>query len=263
MRVLTRAGFGALLASLAFVITAPSAFAAATITEPSHEPAVVGVDGAGYPAPLTVVARGFEPYASVYIEQCDGKLPSDDEWRPSLDCELGVAPAPAIADSAGVATFSTADRNHTFRPFVGESPQQLFNCLGPKAASPKNDVEDYRDCQVRVSTNNTRSTDDQVFLRLELPNKARAWSPDLVPGPVAAGGPAAGANTSGGSAATGSGGKSASSASDLATSHPSSGGSESSGLDAPFVGALVLGAAAIVAGAFLLVHRRRTRQVAA
>ena len=75
---------------------------------------------------------------------------------PQPDCDFGSAPAAAIADTDGTVTFSATDPNHAFHPFVGASPQELFNCLPPGAASLNNGLTDYRDCQVRVSTNNTR-----------------------------------------------------------------------------------------------------------
>ena len=89
--------------------------------------------------------------------------------RPAVDCDFGSAPAAAIADTAGTVTFTATDPNHALQPFVGASPQGLFNCLPPGGASPKNDLTDFRDCQVRVSSNNTRSTSDQVFVHLRLP----------------------------------------------------------------------------------------------
>jgi hypothetical protein len=49
------------------------------------------------------------------------------------------------------------------------SPQGLFNCLSPSAASPANGLPDFKNCQLRVSTNNSAATADQVFLNLQLP----------------------------------------------------------------------------------------------
>jgi hypothetical protein len=246
---------------LAVAIAAPAA-GAASIIGPADDPVVVTVDDAGYPAPFTVQVRGYEPFQSVYIVQCNGRTPEDDDWRPAVDCDVGSAPAAAIADESGVATFAADDPNHAFRPFVGPSPQRSFNCLGPDAPSPKNELEDdYRNCQVRVSSNNTRPTDDQVFLRMQLPNKAREWSPEIVPGVVtpnaSTDGPA------GETAADPAGSGQAAASGELAASRSEAGESKSDEVPATSIGVLVLVAVALGVGTFYLVRRRRTRQVAA
>ena len=68
-----------------------------------------------------------------------------------------------------MSTFSATDPNQAFRPFKGESPQQLFNCLAPGQAAPNNGLKNYTNCQVRVSSNNTAVTADQAFLTMTLP----------------------------------------------------------------------------------------------
>jgi hypothetical protein len=263
-RALPRAFVLALTTAAMLLLAAAPALAATAVTEPSDQPVRVGVDPQGYPAPVTVVARGFEPYTSVFIEQCNGRGPNDDHWQPGVDCDLGSAPAAAIADANGVVTFAATDRNHAFRPFFGASPQRSFNCIGASSASPKNELEDFRDCQIRISTNNASATDDQVFVRLALPKEAKEWSPEIVPGPVAAAAPNSGAGSAAGAAAgTRTGHNTSSSNGQLASSHPSSGDSGSGGVSASSVGALVLVVAALAVGAYFLVRRRRTRRVAA
>lgn len=228
---------------------------ATSITAPSDDVVVVGVKD-GKAAPFTVEAQGFEPYQSVYIEQCNGRTPDDDDWQPAVDCDFGSAPAAAIADTDGKVTFAATDPNHALQLFVGASPQALFNCLPPDAASLKNDLPDFRDCQVRVSSNNTRSTSDQVFLRLRLP---------VLPAAAAAGQSGSGSSGSGqvGSDQSGSG-KNASDRSSQGGSVQSASDRSGSGQSAvPYVGALVLAAALAAGGAAVVLHRRRTRQVAA
>ena len=64
---------------IAIAVLSPStAFAATGITEPSHSPVVVTVDGSGHPASFKVVAEGFEPYQSVFspASRYTGKAPS-------------------------------------------------------------------------------------------------------------------------------------------------------------------------------------------
>jgi hypothetical protein len=73
-----------------------------------------------------------------------------------------------------VATFTKDDPNFGFTPFKGESPGGLFNCLSLHDASPNNGVPDFRNCTLRVSTNNAAVTGDQVFLNLLLPDSGAA-----------------------------------------------------------------------------------------
>ncbi|HEV7524792.1 MAG TPA: hypothetical protein VGP92_07495, partial [Acidimicrobiia bacterium] len=162
-------------AAVCLVGLAGMAFAS-TITQPSGSPFVVPGDASGNPTAFTVVATGFAPNALVNVEQCDGVDHTVSGWNPTTHCDLGSSPAPVLADGAGTATFSASDNNHAFTPFKGESPQSLFNCLSPNdpALSPSNGLTDYRNCQIRVSTNNTAVTADQSFLTIQLPDKTQA-----------------------------------------------------------------------------------------
>lgn len=230
-----------------------TAFAATGLTEPPRSPVVVTVDGSGKPAAFKVVAKGFEPYQSVFIEQCNGRPPSADHWQATVDCDLGSAPAPAIAGTDGVVTFLPTDPNHAFHPFVGASPQGLFNCLSPKGASPSNGMPDFRDCQIRVSSSNTAGTDDQVLLSLTLPAVSAA----------AGGAPSANAaGTSQSSPSQSSSGATSPAGtvtSQLAASHPESSSSSGSTV---VVALLSIGAVAI-GGASFFIHKRRSGRVAA
>ena len=152
----------------ALVLVSPSAYGA-TITTPTGNPFAVPGDAAGNPQPFTVSATGYAPDSNVFIEQCDGTLPTTVGWDPTTNCDLGASPAPSLADASGNVTFPAADPNHGFHPFKGASPQGLFNCLAPTDASPGNGLPDFTNCQVRVSTNNSAGTSDQVFLTMTLP----------------------------------------------------------------------------------------------
>jgi hypothetical protein len=156
-------------AVLALTATMTPAFAA-TKTGPTGTPFVVPGDAAGNPRPFTVQASGFAPDTNVFIEQCDGAAPSTPGWDPTINCDLGSSPAPVTSDSAGNVVFSASDVNHRFTAFKGESPQGLFNCLAPGQAAPSNGLPNFGSCQVRISSNNTGPTSDQVFFTLRLPH---------------------------------------------------------------------------------------------
>jgi hypothetical protein len=143
---------------------------AATITTPSTNPFVVPGDAGGIPQAFTVSGAGFTAGANVFIEQCDGIAPTAQGWDPTINCDLGTSPAAAIADGSGNVTFDVADLNHKFTPFKGPSPQGIFNCLSLNDPSPNNGLPDHRLCKVRLSTNNSASTSDQVFLPIVLPD---------------------------------------------------------------------------------------------
>lgn len=154
---------------LALVAAAVPAFAA-TITQPSSTPTVVPASAAGAPYAFTVQGSGFAPGANVFIEQCDGSNTSDIFWDPSLNCDLGSSPAPAPADANGNVTFGSNDVNHKFTPFKGTSPQGLFDCLASNDPPSVSGNPSFTNCQVRLSTNNTAVTSDQVFFPIMLPN---------------------------------------------------------------------------------------------
>jgi hypothetical protein len=138
---------------------------AATITQPKG-PYAVTADSKGNPAAFVVVAGGFPAGANIYAEQCDGNPPTTPQWSPTINCDLGSAPPPAIADANGVATF---DGQSMFQPVAGASPQHLFNCVASGTTPPKNRLKTYTNCQLRVSSNNSTATPDQSFITLVLP----------------------------------------------------------------------------------------------
>ena len=167
MQRISRRVVVATLAVVGIVVgVASGSFAA--ITSPSGSPFVVPGDASGDPQAFTVVANGFAPGVQVFVEQCDGVDPTTPGWSPLFDCDLGSSPSPAISDASGVATFAVGT-GQEFVPFKGESPQTLFNCLSPNGTSPANGLIDYKNCRIRVSTNNGAVTGDQGFLLIQLP----------------------------------------------------------------------------------------------
>ena len=165
------------LALTAFWVSAEPAGAATSITTPSTNPFVVPGDAGGLPQPFTVSAAGFAVGANVFVEQCDGVAATAPGWDPTINCDLGSSPAAAVADASGNVSFPVADPNFAFKPFKGMSPQGLFNCLSLNDASPANGLIDHRLCKLRVSTNNSAATADQVFLPLVLPDDPNSPQP--------------------------------------------------------------------------------------
>jgi hypothetical protein len=144
--------------------------AAPTIAEPTANPFPVQLDPKGHPVPFTIAAAGFRAGSLVYVEQCDAKPPTEQDWEPTRNCDIGTSPAAAIVDPSGQARFAATDPNHALQPFVGLGPQGLFSCLAPNAPSLKNGLPEFRTCQIRVSSNNNQSTSDQVFLPIVFGN---------------------------------------------------------------------------------------------
>ena len=167
MRKTVRGAVVGLVGVAAALVRADVAFAA-TITTPNTNAFHVSADSNHNPLPFTIVATGYVPGSLVSVEQCDGKSPSAPGWSPTVDCDLGSAPAAAIADANGQVTFNANDPNRAFTPFKGESPQGLFNCLA-SGQTLNNGLPSYTNCQIRVTSNVTVPTFDQAFLTLSLP----------------------------------------------------------------------------------------------
>jgi hypothetical protein len=149
---------------------AVAAYAATGVSSPTPLRFTVPGDSGGAPQSVTIAASGFAPGAPVFIEQCNGVDPTSTGWSPTSNCDLGSSPSPVNAGDDGTATFPANDPNFGFTAFKGESPQSLFNCLAANQPSPANGLTDYRNCQVRLSTNNVVVTSDQVFFQLALPD---------------------------------------------------------------------------------------------
>jgi len=152
-----------MLSLVAVVVTAGVASAAPRVDEPSTNPYVVALGAQGQPVPFTVVVSGFAPRTAVFVEICNNRHPGDVNWSPSRDCDPASTNAPVYADNNGVARFAANDANHNVPIFVGESPQQLFNCVPKGAAKPSNSLPTSTTCQLRASSNPSRATQDQTF----------------------------------------------------------------------------------------------------
>ncbi len=183
---------GLLVAVFLATVFAAGAGAVTAIAQPSGNPYIVKLDAHRTPLEFTVVATGFPAGSLVYIEQCNDRPPTAPHWLPTRDCDIGSSPAAAIVDQAGTARFPAGDPNHGFQPFTGLGPEGLFACLSPSAPSLNQGVPEYRSCQIRVSSNNNDTTNDQVFLPI-----AFGGAPAKVPASGTRG--AAGASKSSGS----------------------------------------------------------------
>jgi hypothetical protein len=174
-RALAVLGLG--LAFLVFV--AAPAFAATTITTPSSNPFTIPEDAQGNPVSFTISGGGFPANApNVVVEQCDGTNPATTPgWSPNTHCDLATSPSPTSADANGNYTFPANDPNFGFTPFPpGPSPSNLFNCLYPGQTPPANGKPSFTNCQIRVSSNDTAVTSDQVFLTLTYPQPTSSVS---------------------------------------------------------------------------------------
>ncbi len=156
------------------VLGTAAATAAPKIVEPAADPVAVGVDPAGNLVPFTVKVTGLTAGSQAWIEQCDGTTAGDPKWSPVRNCDVATSPAAAIVATDGTATFAADDPNHAFRPTHGAMPQGLFNCLAPGEKDPDNGAPSSTSCVVRVSSNNTAVTADQVFRALRFTDSASA-----------------------------------------------------------------------------------------
>jgi hypothetical protein len=172
-RLVKLALIGAIAGLLLALAGAGSAGAVTAVLQPaSPRPYIVPTDASGQPKPFTIVVKGFKPGTDVYVEQCDGKAVTAPHWNVTVDCDNGSSPASAVADAQGVARFDASDPNRDFVYVLGQSPSRLFNCLGPHTPKPNDDLPTYTTCQVRVSTNNSQVTDDQLFFPIAMAGTA-------------------------------------------------------------------------------------------
>jgi hypothetical protein len=127
---------------------------------------------------VDISVGGFAPHTLVVLEQCDGKAPTTPGWDPTLDCDNGTSPAAGLTDANGNFTFLHTDANHAFTPTKGLMPSGGFNCLSLHDPALNNGVPNWRNCQIRASTNNAAATPDQTFITLVLPD-ASAGVPEV------------------------------------------------------------------------------------
>ena len=154
--------------ALAFVIAAAvAAGAAPQIVAPGSGTYTVQTDANGKLAPIAVTVKGYTPGQQVYIEQCDGLAITDPHWTPAIDCDVGTSPAPVFTPPSGTVVFDPANVNHRFTPVKGLSPQGNFACFATTSGKPG--VPAFPTCKVRISTDNSQATTDQVFFDLAPP----------------------------------------------------------------------------------------------
>ena len=170
-----RVGHVALVALVALVVlVAPGAQAATKVVEPRGATVTVRLNPKGVPIPFTIKVSGFLPEAEIFVEQCDGTSPENQKWSPTVDCDYGTQAAPLRADANGDATFPGSDPNFGFKPLRGESPEHLFNCLAVGDPDPHDGLSSSTRCQVRIATNYTQVTSDQLFITMRFEAKAAA-----------------------------------------------------------------------------------------
>jgi hypothetical protein len=160
-------------ASIGIVLCAAPA-SAGTFSSPtgnSNKPFQVPADNKGNPVSFTVAGTGWQPHTQVWIEQCDGVPPTSPTWNPNTDCDPATSPAGAVADAKGNVSFPVTNHNWAFPVFRGGSPQSMFNCLSPHERDLGNHLTSYRNCQVRMSSNDSAVTTDQTFLPIVLPDR--------------------------------------------------------------------------------------------
>jgi hypothetical protein len=154
------------------VLAQATVASAGTFTTPSGSsgrPFVVPADAQGNPIPFRITGSGWGQRHQVWIEQCDGLSPTAPNWSVTADCDITSSPAAAVSNAGGEVSFPAGDHNYAFPVFKGPSPQNLFNCLSPQQKDPHNGLPDFRNCKVRMSTNNSSVTSDQTFLPITLP----------------------------------------------------------------------------------------------
>jgi hypothetical protein len=178
-----------LAGAIGVAILAVPAFAA--FTTPADNPHLVpnftSGPNAGKPAPFDVVVDGYPAVSGVnpkvFEQICDGVDPTDPSWDPSVDCDAGTAGSNAVANG-GVASFPAADSNLHIRPFRGESPSSLFNCIAPGDPDPGNGLPTFggtasSHCTLRTVQDTLGGTTKQQFLQLTLQPAGGPVTPEV------------------------------------------------------------------------------------
>jgi hypothetical protein len=152
---------------------------AGSITSPTSPFSWPG-DSSGNPTTtVDISVSGFSAGQPIFLEQCDGTNPSTTPgWSPTDHCDNGTAPAAGTANSNGSFTFLHTDHNHAFTPVKGTLPSGGFDCLSPNDPAPTDGLPQWRNCQIRASSNNSAATTDQAFITISLPD-AGAVTPEV------------------------------------------------------------------------------------
>jgi hypothetical protein len=140
-------------------------------------------DSSGNPTTSVDITVNFPPapgtqHSTVFLEECDGVSPTTPGWDPNIHCDNGTSPAGGVTDANGNFTFSHTDANHAFTPSKGTLPSGSFDCLSPHDPAPNDGLPQFRNCQIRASTNNGAVTTDQTFITIVLPD-AGAVTPEV------------------------------------------------------------------------------------
>jgi hypothetical protein len=174
MRYVSRRVIAAAVAGIALVLTGSAAYAAFTAPPLTNNTFNVPGDANGIPQSFTVTANGFPSAPAVFIEQCDGTNPATfPNWSPSTHCDIGTSPSPLPGQGAsGTVSFPANDQNFGFIPVKGKTVSGGYACLSPSEALVPGIAasSQFRNCQVRVSTNNASVTTDQQFFTMVLPD---------------------------------------------------------------------------------------------
>jgi hypothetical protein len=159
-----------LLASNAFAAGSIDQINGSSTGSPSTAFAWPG-DGSGNPVFADVHFTGFVQGNSVFLEECDGVPFTDPNWDPTIDCINTTSPAAVVADANGQGTFLHTDPNHHFKPVKGNVGGSFW-CLGNNDPDPADAQGEpiYRNCQLRISTNNGGVTTDQGSQLIQLPD---------------------------------------------------------------------------------------------
>jgi hypothetical protein len=168
----------------AFALVGASAATAfgVTITAPTQNPFTVPQNAVtGKPDYFTVTASGL-PNGNAFVQECDGTDPSSSGWSANDHCDFATGGTPwnvtnntaTSGPPNGTALFDATDSTYRLRApqLRGESPQSKFNCLGPDdpPLNPTNGLQDFRNCQIRVSSGTASDTTAQAFFTIVLPD---------------------------------------------------------------------------------------------
>jgi hypothetical protein len=193
------AGLAAVAGSTVALLSAANPASAATsFTQPTSNPFTVPVvqsgSTAGTPLTFPVAGTGYLTNQQVFIEICDGNNASTfPGWDPNANCDLATSPAASTAQgTAGTTSWPATTASNSIVDFRGTSPQGIFNCVAQEdvqgvpqnsdgsytltASATKNGeplapgVPSWTNCQLRMSSNNSAVTADQVFITLTIPN---------------------------------------------------------------------------------------------
>jgi hypothetical protein len=164
----------------------PPAISSPNLTAPVLQ---IAGDTSGRPLPTQLVGDNFPATTQIFAEICDGNPSTVFGWSPTTNCDLASSGSPESTDGSGHVVFPTTDVSQQPKPFLGLSPQALFNCLAPNdpivmtpgfvngQSDPNNFQPDWDNCQIRLSTSNTTTPVPQAMVTMQLPNIPASATP--------------------------------------------------------------------------------------